>query len=252
MSGLSNHQKDGSDRHSLPQPAHTPQPSYLRKPGGPGLRSQLLRRGALPGKKPGWARRGQGGSLASPGVGTPSAKSQMAGMLLPLQSPTSPPGPAQVCNWGALLGGVATGLRGEVGGGARCGKRGGAERGHPANHHSSCVPFKASRPERWWGRGGSEPANCNASREMEFDARCAELQRAYWGTTSPREQRAGPGPPRPWAGLRPSAPLAKLRWPPAEGRLLSRGRRWVRHGRGRGVQGLPARGHGPIWAPVLP
>ena len=39
-----------------------------------------------------------------------------AGMLLPLQSPTSPPGPAQVCNWGARLSCVATGLRGEVGG----------------------------------------------------------------------------------------------------------------------------------------
>lgn len=87
---------------------------------------------------------------------------------------------------------------------------------------------------------------------MKFDARNAELQRAYWRTTSPREQRAGPGPPRPWAGLRPSAPLAKLRWPPAEGRLLSEGRRWVRHGRGCGVQGLLARGHGPIWTPVLP
>lgn len=122
---------EGWFRHSLPQPAHTPQPPYLRKPGGPGLRSQLLRRGALAGKEPGWARRGQGGSLASPGVGTPSAKSQTAGMLLPLQSPTSPPGPAQVCNWGARLSGVATGLRGEVGGGARCGKRGGAERGPP-------------------------------------------------------------------------------------------------------------------------
>ena len=170
---------EGWFRHSLPQPAHTPQLPYLRKPDGPGLRSQLLRRGALAGKEPGWARRGQGGSLAFPGVGAPAAKSQTAGMLLPLQSPTSPPGPAQVCNWGARLNGVATGLRGEVGGRGEVREKGRSRAGAtPRTATQAASPLRPAGLSAGGGGAGEE------SREAP--------EQLAWGLSFPEATRADP------------------------------------------------------------
>lgn len=108
---------------------------------------------------------------------------------------------------------------------------------HPANRHSSRVPFKASRPERWRGRGGSWTPNCNVSWEMEFTLAWRNRKRAHGELQVPDRSARVQGPTRPWAGLQPSTLLAKLRWPPAEGRLQSEGRRWVRRGRRFGAQG---------------
>lgn len=71
---------------------HTrPQPPYLWDPSGPRLRAGSWAGRSGPAGLD-WARLGQGGSSAHPRVGTPSAKSQTAGMLLPLQ--VQPPRPA--------------------------------------------------------------------------------------------------------------------------------------------------------------
>lgn len=119
--------------------------------------------------------------------------------------------------------------------------------GHPANRHSGCVPFKTSRSELQPGRAGSWRAHCNASWEMEFalGVPCRkEPIENYKSRRAARGSRAAP--PLGWApALLP--PLAKLRWPPVEGRLQSEGRRWVRRGRGRGAQRQPVRGRGPTW-----
>lgn len=65
--------------------------------------------------------------------------------------------------------------------------------------------FKASRPERWRGRGGSWTANCNASWEMEFEVdapSCKEPMEDYKFPSAARGSRAAT--PLGWApALRP-------------------------------------------------
>lgn len=187
---------------------------------------------------------------------TPSARSQTAGMLLPavgLRSPTSPPLSAQVCNQGARLTGAAAGLRDETGGGARCGETGRSPSGgHPANRHSSRVHFKASRREPWRGRGGEVdgPPQCLLGDVVR--ARGTKPQRTQRELQVREHSARIPGRHAPKLGSSTPPPLQKLRWPPAEGRLQSQGRRWVRRGWGRGAQGQPVRGCGPTRVPVPP
>lgn len=123
------------------------------------------------------------------------------------------------------------------------------ERGPPRELPLCRVPFKASWPERGVGgaeSGGGDLPQCFLGEVVRIWQ--VETSESVGRTTSPGRQRARPEPPRPWAGFGPPAPLAKLRPPPAEGRLPSEGRRWVRSCQGgRGAPGAPLRGRGPPW-----
>ncbi|XP_017374180.2 BTB/POZ domain-containing protein KCTD21 isoform X1 [Cebus imitator] len=118
-------------------------------------------------------------------------------------------------------------MRDEAGGGERCGKRGGAGAGAtPRAATRTASPLRpAGRTPARTGRDAKRLAAMPPGRWSSLSAHRAA--RSPERTTSPGGQRADPGPPRPWAGLRPSAPLAELRWPPEEGRLQSEGRRTI-------------------------
>lgn len=149
---LLRYQKDGSD--TLHNP-HTPTAPYLRKPDGPGLRSQLLRRGALAGRsQAGPKGEVRAGPWLSPGVGAPlKTKSPDSRDAASTAGPTSPPGLLQVCNWGARLQRRSPGAAGRSGG---RGEWEGAEPsgGHPANRHSTASPLRPASLSAGGGGAG--------------------------------------------------------------------------------------------------
>lgn len=117
----------------------------------------------------------------------------------------------------------------------------------PRTATQAASPLRPAGLRSGGGEAGSWRAHCNASWELEFalSVRCRKEPREnYKSRSAARGFRAAT--PLGWApALLPT--LAKLRWPPVEGRLLSEGRRWVRRGRGRGAQRQPVRGRGPTW-----
>lgn len=154
------------------------------------------------------------------------------------------------------LGCGAAGLRDEAWGGARCGKRGGAGAGATLGTAAQAAsPLRPAGLSSSGDEAGSWTAYCNASWEMEFALGMPsrkEPRENYKSRSAARGSRAAT--PLGWAPALLAPPLAKLRWPPVEGRLQSEGRRWVRCGaaqpetRGAETAGEGTRAH---LAPVL-
>lgn len=178
-------------------------------------------------------------------------------MLLPLQSPNSPPSSVQACTQGARLsraaaklrGCGAAGLRDEAWGGARCGKRGGAGAGATLGTATQAAsPLRPAGLSSSGGGAGSWTAHCNASWEMEFALSVPsrkETRENYKSRSAARGCRAAT--PLGWA-------LALL--PPRKAALAARGGEAAERGqevgaarreRRLGAQRQPVRGRGPSW-----
>lgn len=216
-SGLSNRQ--GADTPS-PQPAHTPPAPLPLGPQWPPPQSRLLG-GAL---RPSRTRLGQARSgrvLCPPPSGDALRQVPDCRDAASTASPTSPPRSAQACTQAARLSGAAAGLRDEAGGGARCGKRGGAGAGAtPRTSTHAASPLRPAGLSA--GGGGALDGSPQCLLGDGVRTRRAEQQRAQGELQVPEHSAQAPGRHAPGLGFGPPPPSQSCAGRPRRGGCRAR------------------------------